>query len=97
MFKTLTGFGTLSELDAQAIFSCQAIERRETLEKVNFKKKWNELYNPSEREVAAVDFPKMSFLMIDGAGNPNTSQQYKEAVEALFSLSCAIKCTTKYT
>jgi hypothetical protein len=37
----------------------------------------------------------MNFLMVDGAGNPNTSQVYTEAVEALFSLSYAIKFMVK--
>lgn len=42
------------------------------------------LYNPSAKEVTVVDVPTMSFLMIDGEGDPNTSEQYKAAVEALF-------------
>lgn len=37
----------------------------------------------------------MNFLMIDGEGNPNTSQAYAEAVEALFAVSYAIKFMAK--
>ena len=33
----------------------------------------------------------MRFLMADGEGDPNTSVAYKEATEALFSLSYALK------
>ncbi len=29
--------------------------------------------------------------MVDGEGNPNTSKSYKEAVEALYSVSYTIK------
>jgi len=65
------------------------------VEKIDLKKKWKELYNPSARDASVVDVPKMSFMMIDGAGDPNTSQQYQEAVEALFSVSYAIKFMVK--
>ena len=37
----------------------------------------------------------MNFLMVDGAGNPNTSQSYKEAVEALYAASYTLKFMIK--
>ena len=37
----------------------------------------------------------MNFLMIDGSGDPNTAQEYKDAAEALFSLSYTIKFMIK--
>ena len=37
----------------------------------------------------------MNFLMIDGIGDPNTSQDYKDAVEALFALSYSLKFMIK--
>jgi hypothetical protein len=37
--------------------------------------------------VDILDVPEMNFIMIDGAGDPNTSQEFQEAVEALFSIS----------
>jgi hypothetical protein len=37
----------------------------------------------------------MSFLMLDGQGDPNTSQAYADAVEALFAVSYAIKFSIK--
>ena len=37
----------------------------------------------------------MNFLMIDGSGDPNTSQEYKDAIEALFSLSYTLKFIIK--
>ena len=63
--------------------------------KIDFKKELKQLYNPSAREVTAVDVPAMNFLMIDGEGDPNTSPQYKAAVEALFSVSYALKFMIK--
>ena len=37
----------------------------------------------------------MNYLMIDGAGDPNTSVAYQAAVEALFVLSYSIKFKAK--
>jgi len=59
--------------------------------RVDFKKELKHLYYPSMRQVAIVDVPEMNFLMVDGAGDPNTAQEYKDAVEALYSLSYALK------
>jgi len=67
------------------------------LTKIDLKKELKHLYNPSAKEVTIVEVPKMNFLMIDGSGDPNTSQEYKDAVEALFSLSYALKFMTKKT
>lgn len=59
--------------------------------KVDLKKNNKELYNPSAKEVSIVDVPEMSFLMIDGEGNPNKSQEYQDSIEALFSVSYKVK------
>ncbi len=42
------------------------------------------LYNPSAKETVIVDVPDMQFLMVDGTGNPNTSQVYQEAAGDTF-------------
>lgn len=63
--------------------------------KIDFKKELKNLYKPSDKEVEIIDVPKMNFLMIDGAGNPNTSQEYKDAVEALYTVSYALKFMIK--
>lgn len=59
--------------------------------KVDLKTENKELYNPSAKEVSIVDVPEMSFLMIDGEGDPNTSQEYQDSIEALFSVSFKVK------
>lgn len=63
--------------------------------KIDFKKKLKHLYQPSAKEVARVEVPAMNYLMIDGEGDPNTSQAFKNAVEALYSLSFTLKFMVK--
>ena len=67
------------------------------MEKIDLKKELKDFYNPSSKEIAIVEVPKMNFLMIDGSGDPNTSQEYKDAIEALFSLSYTLKFMIKKT
>ena len=62
--------------------------------KLDWKKDCKELYFPPARPVI-VDVPPVNYLMIDGHGDPNTSQVYKEAVEALFSLAYTLKFAIK--
>jgi len=58
-------------------------------------KQLKHFYAPSAKNVEIVDVPEMNFLMIDGEGDPNTSQDFKDAVEALFSLSYTLKFMVK--
>lgn len=64
------------------------------MRKIDFKKELKHLYNPP-KEVVLVDVPEMNFLMIDGAGDPNTAPEYKDAIEALYALSYALKFMVK--
>lgn len=65
------------------------------MEKVDFKKTFKDLYLPSQKEVTTVNIPKMNFLTIMGKGNPNTSKDFQEAVEALYAVSYSIKMRPK--
>jgi hypothetical protein len=65
------------------------------MEKVDYKKAWKHLYAPSAKEPALVDVPEMHFLMVDGAGDPNHSAGYQQAVEALYAVSYALKFMVK--
>src|SRR5688572_26863256 len=67
----------------------------ESVAKVDLKKELKHLYQPSVKEVVRVEVPALRFLMIDGEGDPNTSQHYAEAVEALFSVSYTAKFMVK--
>jgi hypothetical protein len=63
--------------------------------KVDHKKELNHLYGPSAKAPVVVDVPPLRYLMVDGKGDPNTSQSYVEAVEALFSVSYTAKFMLK--
>jgi hypothetical protein len=65
------------------------------MKKVDVKKDLKFLYQPSAKEVVRVEVPAMNFLMVDGEGDPNTAQQFKDAVEVLYSLSYTIKFMVK--
>ncbi len=65
------------------------------MKKVDYKKELKHLYNPSPKKVEVVEVPIMNFLKIDGEGDPNTSQSFKDATEALFSLSYTLKFMVK--
>ena len=63
--------------------------------KIDFKNEYKNLYNPTSKEVVIVEVPAFNYLMIDGSGNPNTAQAYREAVEALFGVSYTLKFMVK--
>lgn len=63
--------------------------------KIDLKKDLKAFYLPSAKAVVEVQVPRFRFLMIDGIGNPNGSQAYADAVEALFSVSYAAKFMLK--
>jgi hypothetical protein len=62
---------------------------------IDLRKQFKHLYQPSAKKFSVVDVPPLNFLMIDGTGNPNTSQAYRDAVEALYGLSYTLKFGVK--
>jgi hypothetical protein len=62
---------------------------------LDLRKQFKHLYQPSAKKFSSVDVPPLNFLMIDGAGNPNTSQDYRDALEALYGLSYTLKFGVK--
>ena len=64
-------------------------------EKIDLKKNWKDLYNPSKKEPLIVDIPAFNFLKVDGHGDPNTSQEFKDAVSSLYPLAYALKFAVK--
>lgn len=66
-----------------------------TMAKIDYLKQLKHLYAPSAKKVEIVAVPEMNFLMVDGAGDPNTAQAFKDAVEALFSLAYTLKFMVK--
>ena len=65
------------------------------MSKVDFKKELKHLYQPSAKEFVVVDVPPMNVLMIDGHGDPNTAQEYADAVEALYAVAYKLKFMSK--
>lgn len=57
----------------------------------DIKKERRSLYAPKPGGFQIVDVPEMAFLMIDGHGDPNTSPDYREAVEALYASAYAVR------
>lgn len=63
--------------------------------KVDLKRTLKYLYGPSAKAIMVIDVPPMNFLKIDGHGDPETSQEYKDAIEALYAVSFGLKFTIK--
>lgn len=64
-------------------------------DKIDFKAELKSLYQPGPREFVFVDVPAMTFVMVDGAGNPNTAPAYAQAVAWLYGVSYAMKFASK--
>lgn len=56
---------------------------------IDYKKTFPEFYNPG-RHPRIVDVPEMTFLMLDGEGDPN-GPDFTVAVEALYAVSYAVR------
>jgi len=65
------------------------------MSKIDFKKEYKHLYNPPRQDFTVIEVPSMKFLMVDGHGDPNTAQEYKDAIEALYALSYKLKFLSK--
>ncbi|MFX1326862.1 MAG: GyrI-like domain-containing protein [Promethearchaeota archaeon] len=63
--------------------------------KVDYKKSMKELYQPSSKEVVIVNVPELQFLMIDGMGSPGDSQEYLDALAALYPVAFKTKFLSK--
>jgi hypothetical protein len=62
--------------------------------KIDPKRELKHLYG-ARQTPELVDVPELSFLVIDGHGDPNRSPRYQAAVEALYALSYALKFAIK--
>jgi hypothetical protein len=62
---------------------------------INLKKELKHLYKPSAKQPEIVDVPPMQFLMVDGSGDPNTSREYQQALEAVYSTAYTLKFAFK--
>jgi hypothetical protein len=61
-----------------------------TLTKIDHARELSRLYRP-HKEPELVDVPPMRFLTVDGHGDPNDSQVFREAVRALYAVAYGLK------
>ncbi|OZC71448.1 hypothetical protein CH306_21005 [Rhodococcus sp. 15-725-2-2b] len=64
--------------------------------KVDFKKTFD-AYSAQHNIFRTLVVPPMTYLMIDGHGDPNTAPQYTEAIGALYPVAYALKFASKNT
>jgi len=64
------------------------------VKKLDLKKELRELYS-AKREASIVLVPKQKIIAVEGQGDPNTSQEFQNAVEALFPVAFKIKFASK--
>ena len=65
------------------------------MDSYDVKKALPTLYAPKRGGFHVVEVPELSFLMIDGHGDPNGTPAYADAVRALFSLSYAVRALAR--
>ncbi|MCI9682437.1 MAG: transcriptional regulator [Lachnospiraceae bacterium] len=71
------------------------MERKAQSKKLDYKKEFPDLYLPKKKPVL-IEVPKMTFIMVKGKGNPNTSAAYADALSLLYGLSFGIKMNLKF-
>jgi hypothetical protein len=65
------------------------------MKKIDFKKELPDLYSCPKGRIAEIAVPRMTFLMIDGEGDPNVSEDFSAAVQALYGCSYRLKFALK--
>ena len=58
--------------------------------KIDYKKEYKDLYMPKKKP-SIIEVPEIVLISVDGKGDPNTSEEYKEAMGILYGLSFTIK------
>ena len=69
------------------------------MKKLDLRRKYRHLYQPSARKVEVVEVPELSFVMLDGriekGHSPGDSPAFLEAIQALFGISYTLKFQSK--
>ncbi|TDE90025.1 hypothetical protein EXU48_19075 [Occultella glacieicola] len=63
-------------------------------DKVDFKKSLD-AYRARQGEFRILDVPELQYLMIDGHGDPNTSEDFTAALEALYPVAYKLKFASR--
>lgn len=64
--------------------------------KIDFKRSLD-AYQAKKNQFRVLEVPKLQYLMIDGHGDPNTSQAFKDGVAALYPVAYKLKFASKLT
>ncbi len=64
-------------------------------EKLDLKKTFKEFYTPPADRVVQVELPELSYLAVEGKGNPNDSEAFQRAIEAMYSVAYTMKFAFK--
>ncbi|MET0245720.1 MAG: GyrI-like domain-containing protein [Sphingomonas sp.] len=65
------------------------------MDKLDLKKQLRALFAPSSRDFSDIDVPILTFVKVDGEGDPNTAPAYRTAIEWLYGVSYAMKFAAK--
>jgi hypothetical protein len=65
------------------------------MSKIDLKTEYRSLYSAPAKDFTRIEVPPLTYLMFDGAGDPNTVPEYQQAIEALYSLSYTLKFMSK--
>lgn len=69
------------------------------MDKLDLRRQYKHLYQPSAKKVELVEVPAFQFAMIDGeiepGHGPGNSPAFKQALEALYGISYTLKFTSK--
>lgn len=63
--------------------------------KLDLKKELKSLYSPSAKQISFIKVPKQKIISIEGKGDPNTSIEFKNAMETIYPLAYTIKFMCK--
>ncbi|WP_081655305.1 GyrI-like domain-containing protein [Amycolatopsis orientalis] len=84
-------------LTADLTWTENVLAKETSMEKYDVKKAHRALYAPSAKDFTVVEVPALQYLAADGHGDPNTSPEYSNAVEALYGIAYAVKFASKKT
>ena len=66
-----------------------------TIKKLDLKKEYKDLFNADHKSPAIITAPKLNYLTLRGKGDPNTSSEYQQSIDTLFSVSYKLKFAIK--
>lgn len=85
----------LSLVEAEMAWLARTRETMDVADKYDVKKALKALYQPGGKQFEMIDVPEMTYVMVDGAGDPNRAPAYTEAVQWLYAVSYALKFACK--